>query len=91
MALTFTKRYSGRLDRKKLKIYDVTHDGSETSIDCTDLELNYIDHAMASGATIPVGSAGTTAYPDLTTNNGLLLAMSALSSGAITTIWAIGT
>lgn len=90
MALTFTKRYEGFLDRKKLKIFDVTHDGSETSIDCSSLNLNYIDIAFNIAGTVPL-SATSTKWADLTTNNGLYLGMTALSSGAITTVVALGT
>jgi hypothetical protein len=90
MALSFSVKFRGHLDRKKLNIVEVTHDGSETSVDCSSLELNYIDYAMNVGATVPV-SAGTTALADLTTNSGKYLAMTALSSGALTSIIAIGT
>lgn len=74
-----------------MHIVDVTHDGSATAITAANLGLNYIDHAMATPNTVPVGSAGTTAQVDLTTNSGTGLVVTALSSGAITTIMAIGT
>lgn len=90
MALSFSVKYRGNLDRKKLRIVEVTHDGSETSIDCSSLEMNYIDHAIVSGKSFAV-SAGTTALPDLTTNSGKYLAVTALSSGSVVTLWAIGT
>ena len=90
MALSFSVKYRGNLDRKKLRIVDVTHDGSTSSISATSLELNYVDTAFNVGATVPV-SAGSTKLADLTTNYGTALAMTALSSGAITTIFALGT
>ena len=47
MALTFTKKLIMNVGNKKLSMYDVTHDGSETSIDASDIGLHYIDHAIA--------------------------------------------
>ena len=83
MALTFTKRLEMSVGNKKMSMYDVTHDGSETSIDASDIGLHYVDTAMVCG--------GTTAdYADLTTTYGASLAVTALSSGAVAVIWAIG-
>ena len=89
MALTFGTIQKGFFGKKKMHIVDVTHDGSETSIDCSSLELHYIDHAICTAKTIAV-SAGTTALPDIGTNSGTALAVTALSSGSIVTITAIG-
>jgi len=89
MALTFTKRISMPMGSKAFRLYDVTHDGSETSMDASDFELNYIDGAAAMTGTMPL-SATSAAFTDLTTNNGEYLAFTALTSGAITTIMAIG-
>ena len=83
MALTFTQRARLLVGNKDFRAYDVTHDGSETSIDASDLDLNYIETAMVAGGT-------TTDYPDLTTTYGSSIAMTALSSGAVTVLWAIG-
>jgi len=91
MALSFGTVLKGTFGRKRMHICDVTHDGSATAITAANLELHYIDHAFASPNTVPVGSAGTTTQVDLTTNSGTGVAFSALSSGAITTIIAIGT
>lgn len=91
MALTFGTIQRGTFGRKKQHIVDVTHDGSATAITAANLDMNYIDHARATPHTVPVGSAGTTAQVDLTTNSGTGIAFTALSSGAITTIVAIGT
>lgn len=90
MALTFTTKYEGRLDRKKLKIVEITHDGSATTATAANLGLNYIDYAMATAATVPL-SATTAAFTDLTTNSGTGLAFTALSSGALVSILALGT
>lgn len=90
MALAFTKRYEGSLGGKKFRVYDITHDGSATAITPANLNMNYVDIAFNVTATAPL-SAASTAWADLTTNNGAALAMTALSSGAITTLVAIGT
>jgi hypothetical protein len=92
MALTFTDKLGGLhipLGGKAFRAYEVTHDGSETSIDASDFELSYFDTAIAGPGT-QVLSATSVAYADLTTTQGKSLAMTALSSGATTVIWAIG-
>jgi hypothetical protein len=91
MALTFTKRISMNMDisGKLFRVYEITHDGSETSIDASDLEMHYVEAAIAGPGT-QVLSATSTAYCDLTTTYGASLAMTALSSGATTVLWAIG-
>ncbi len=89
MALTFTERLSMSLGSKALRVYEVTHDGSETSMDASDFELHYVDIAIATGHTI-VLSATSTVGIDLTTAVGSSLAFTAMSTGAISTILAIG-
>ena len=83
MALTFTKRLKMNVGNKKMSMYDVTHDGSETSIDASDIGLHYVDSAVA-------GTVTTTFTAELTTAYGASLAITALSSGAVSSIWAIG-
>jgi hypothetical protein len=83
MALTFTKRLEMSVGNKKMSMYDVTHDGSETSIDASDIGLHYVDSAMVCGGS-------TTDYADLTTTYGSSVAITALSASAVTVIWAIG-
>ena len=46
MALSFSEKVNVRIGRRKFKVYEVTHDGSETSIDASDLGLNYIDYSL---------------------------------------------
>ena len=83
MALTFTQRARFNMGPKAFRAYDVTHDGSETSIDASNLDMHYIESAMVCG--------GTTAdYADLTTTYGASIAVTALSSGAVSVIWAFG-
>lgn len=90
MALSFGTIHRGFFGKKKAHIVDVTHDGSATSITAANLGMNYVDKAFNVGSTVPL-SAGSTAIADLTTSEGTTLAMTALSSGAVTTIFAIGT
>ena len=92
MALTFTDLLGGvhiPLGGKAFRAYEVTHDGSETSMDAGSFELSYIDAAIAGPGT-QVLSATSTVYADLTTAQGAAIAMSALSSGATTVLWLIG-
>ena len=93
MALTFSDKMEGKhlaIGGVAFRVYEVTHDGSETSMAASDFDLTYIYSAIPCGGTVPVGSAGTTAQIDLTTNYGASLAMTALSSGATTILWLIG-
>jgi hypothetical protein len=87
MALTFTQRLRISLGGKAFRCYEVTHDGTVTSIAASDLDMNYVEAAMIGNGTIPA-SIGPVA--DLTTAQGTALAMTALSSGAISLLWAIG-
>jgi hypothetical protein len=92
MALTFTDKLGGMhipFGGKAFRAYEVTHDGSETSMDASSFELSYIDTAIAGPGT-QVLSATSTAYADLTTTQGASIAMTALSAGATTVIWAVG-
>lgn len=88
MALTFTKKLIMNVGNKKLSMYDVTHDGTETSIDASDIGLHYIDHAIAGQN--DTGTDVATYTNGLTTNYGAALGMTALSANAITSIWAFG-
>ena len=83
MALTFTKRLRMNVGNKKMSLYEVTHDGSETSIDASDIGLNYVDAAIS-------GTITTTFTAELTTAYGSSLAITALSSGAVSSVWAFG-
>jgi len=89
MALTFDKKVAISMGSKAFRLYEVTHDGSETSMDASDFELNYIDGAAAMPGT-QVLSATSVVYCDLTTTYGKSIAFSALSSGATSMIMAIG-
>ena len=88
MALTFTKKLIMNVGNKKLSMYDVVHDGTETSIDASDIGLHYVDHAIAgqndSGTDVAAFTNG------LISNSGTSIEMTALSALATTSIWAFG-
>jgi hypothetical protein len=51
MALAFVEKLRGTQMGKAFRIYEVTHDGSATTIDASNLDLNYIDYAIVNGLT----------------------------------------
>jgi hypothetical protein len=51
MALAFVEKLRGTTMGKAFRIYEVTHDGSATTIDASNLDLNYIDYAIVNGLT----------------------------------------
>jgi len=51
MALTFVEKIRGTMMGKAFRIAEVTHDGSVTTVEATDLDLNYIDYAIVNGIT----------------------------------------
>ena len=92
MALTFTDKLGGKhpsIGGMAFRIYEVTHDGSETSMDASSFDLTYIYSAIPGGGTI-VLSATSTVGIDLPTNNGASISMTAMSSGATTILWILG-
>lgn len=48
MALTFTQKLRISMGDKAYRLYEVTADGSTTTINASDIDLNYIDHAIMS-------------------------------------------
>ena len=92
MALTFVDKMDSkhlRIDGVAFRVYEVTHDGSETSMDASDFDLSYIYSAIPGGGTIVLSAASTVGI-DLPTNHGASIAMTAMSSGAKTLLWIIG-
>lgn len=65
MALTFSKKIQMSSGDKKMHIYEITDDGSTTTINASDLEMNYIDYALVVPVTIPTSITGA-AFPMLT-------------------------
>lgn len=92
MALTFTDKLDNKhpdISGLAFRVYEVTHDGSETSMDASDFDLSYIYSAIPGGGTI-VLSATSTVGIDLPTNHGSSISMTAMSSGATTILWLLG-
>ena len=50
MSLTFTKKLRMSSGDKLMVIYEVAHDYATTTVNASDLEMNYIDYAI----TVPV-------------------------------------
>ena len=46
MALTFSKKIRGKMGDKEFRLYEVTPDGSITTINASEIDLNYIDYAV---------------------------------------------
>ena len=46
MALTFSKKIRGKMGDKEFRLYEVTQDGSITTINASEIDLNYIDYAV---------------------------------------------
>jgi len=70
MALSFVEKLTMSSGDKAFRVYEVTHDGSNTTIQASDLNLTYIEHAtvtpkvaLSSDATnMPVISGTTTGH-----------------------------
>ena len=91
MALTFTKKMETRMGDKKFHIYEVTHDGSVTTVNASDLNMNYIDYAIAGDVTLPTSITGAAITTLSVTGASIAVSFSnALSSGAISVIEAWG-
>ena len=90
MALSFSLKLNQRLGRKRYKVYEVTHDGSETSIDASDVGLNYIDYSMLDNLGALSSDAADFNY--MGTTSGKAIAMtSALSASAVDVLQVWGT
>ena len=46
MALSFSQKIRGKQGNKAFRVYEVTVDGSATTIEASALDLNYIDYAI---------------------------------------------
>ena len=46
MALTFSQKIRGKMGNKEFRLYEVTPDGSITTMDASSFDLNYIDYAV---------------------------------------------
>lgn len=81
MTLAFSEKVSTRIGNRKYKVYEVTHDGSITTVDASDVGLNYIDYAMSRSWT-PLSDI--TDWPDMSVTTGTWVAFKdAASADAI--------
>jgi hypothetical protein len=46
MALTFSQKIRGKMGNKEFRLYEVTPDGSATTLDASAMDMNYIDYAV---------------------------------------------
>lgn len=51
MALSFSEKVRMSAGNKAFRIYEVTSDGSSTTINASDLEMNYIEYAVLTPVT----------------------------------------
>ncbi|OFW61315.1 MAG: hypothetical protein A2W01_11210 [Candidatus Solincola sediminis] len=81
MALTFTQKERYSVGGKAFRLYEITHDGSVTTINATDIDMNYIEAAIPVTTNVLSGVAdvdrlsGTTSGPFIT-----VVAMTATST-----------
>ena len=61
MALTFTKKVRHKMGSKAFRVYEVVPDGSVTTINASDLDLNNIDYAVVQ-LIAPMSAVGSWQY-----------------------------
>ncbi len=90
MALAFVEKIRGTTMGKAFRIYEVTHDGSATTIDASNLDLNYIDYAIVNGL-VALSAVADYDYLSGTTGGAPYVTFAnALSSGAVCVVQAWG-
>ena len=82
MALTFSKKVDTRIGRRKFKVYEVTHDGGTTTVDASDVGLNYIDYAMTRGM-VALSAVADYSYLSGATSGLYVTFANALSASAV--------
>lgn len=87
MALSFTEKVSTRIGRRKFKVYEVTHDGSATTVDASSLGLNYIDYALVNSKTALSSVADLARLSTVTGTNVLLGAALSADTVDIIQVW----
>lgn len=90
MALTFVEKLRGTTMGKAFRIYEVTHDGSATTIDASNLDLNYIDYAVVNGLTALSAVADYDYLSGVTGGNTYVTFANALSASSIAVVQAWG-
>ena len=77
MALTFSEKVRGTMMGKAFRVYEVTGDGSATTVKATDLDMSYIDYAIVNGISVLSGVAD---YAYLSTFSGTFVVLGAATS-----------
>jgi len=91
MALTFTEKVRSQQGRRKMRVYEVTHDGSVVAINATDIDMNYIDYAVAGDVVIPTSITGDAITRLSIAGPSIAVSFAnALSSGALSWVQAWG-
>ena len=88
MANTFSEKVRMSMGNKALRVYEITSDGSTTTVNASDLGMNYIEYAVLT----PVSAMSSAAdYPILSgTTTGTYVTMVAQDSANINCIEAWG-
>lgn len=88
MALSFSQKVRDRFGSKAFRVYEVTHDGSATTIDASAIDMNYIEY----GIILPVTALSSVAdVPRLSgTTSGEYVTMVAMSADSVNTFMAFG-
>jgi len=88
MALSFSQKVRDRFGSKAYRVYEVTHDGSATTIDASNLDMHHIEYAFLH----PITALSSVAdLPRLSgTTSGPFVTMVAMSSGSVNSIIAYG-
>lgn len=88
MALTFSEKVRQSDGVKAKRVYEITSDGSVTTINASDLGMNYIEYAVLT----PVSAMSSAAdYPILSgVTTGIFVTMVVQDSGNINAIEAWG-
>lgn len=79
MALSFSEKVNTRIGNRKYKVYEVTHDGSVTTIEASDIGLNYIDYMLCRSNTALSSVADN---PRMSVTAGTFAALGAVASSA---------
>ena len=90
MALAFVEKVRGTTMGKAFRIYEVTHDGSATTIDASNLDLNYIDYAIVNGLTALSSIADYDYLSGVTGGAQYVTFANALSSATVCVVQAWG-
>jgi len=90
MALTFSEKVAFSAGDKKFRLYEITGDGSTTTINATDLGMNYIDWAIMSPQKAALSSVADYNYLSESGPSIALTMAGAGSSGATMDLQAWG-